>query len=510
MFLSITGLAYRMRFELTYSEADLAESIRYAEATVRTMPADDADLARNLANLAGAYQLRFGWSRDRADLDRAMELWQQAEGMWNGEANYAGVLSGLGLAFRMRFEQAGASADLDEAIRYSERAVLESSPADDSYGGVLSNCAVAYKIRFDLFLDSADLDAAFGHAERALEITPDDHPERAGHLCLLATLYQLRFQQTGGIGHLDHAIVLGREGLDRTPLTHPFRGLRLSDLGLTHRIRFEQTGDPDDLLLAIRYGGEAVGVTPADHPERALRLFNLSLAHQAEYKRTRLGENLHAALRHGTGAVTMTPDGHPDRTMFLSNLAAAHFAQFRSGVPGSLDLAVGCWREATSSAVAPAHQRLRAAIAWGTACESLDDPAPAAEAFATAVGVLPLLAWRGLDRTVREERLADAGGLVTDAAAWAIETGELETAVELLEQGRSVLWSQSLQLRTDLTRLQAADGDLASRLDDVRVALRTATQRLRRPRACPAVGRAPRAGSRPSGFRDLSRRDAFR
>jgi hypothetical protein len=82
-----------------------------------------------------------------------------------------------------------------------------------------------------------------------------------------------------------------------------------------------------------------------------------------------------------------------------------------------------------------------------------------------------LLAWLGLDRTVREERLADAGGLVTDAAAWAIETGELETAVELLEQGRSVLWSQSLQLRTDLTRLQAAHGGLAARLDGVRVAL---------------------------------------
>jgi hypothetical protein len=117
-------------------------------------------------------------------------------------------------------------------------------------------------------------------------------------------------------------------------------------------------------------------VTPADHPERPLRLFNLSLAHQAEYKRTGLEENLRAALRHATGAVTMTPDGHPDRTMFLSNLAAAHFAQFRSGAPGSLDLALGRWREATSSAAAPAHQRLRAAIAWGTACESLDDPRP--------------------------------------------------------------------------------------------------------------------------------------
>jgi hypothetical protein len=29
---------------------------------------------------------------------------------------------------------------------------------------------------------------------------------------------------------------------------------------------------------------------------------------------------------------------------------------------------------------------------------------------------------------------------VTDAAGWAIQAGDLENAVELLEQGRSVLW----------------------------------------------------------------------
>ena len=60
---------------------------------------------------------------------------------------------------------------------------------------------------------------------------------------------------------------------------------------------------------------------------------------------------------------------------------------------------------------------------------------------------------------------------MTDAAGWAIQAGNLENAVELLEQGRSILWSQSLQLRTDLTRLRLVNEDLASRLDGVRTAL---------------------------------------
>jgi len=202
-----------------------------------------------------------------------------------------------------------------------------------------------------------------------------------------------------------------------------------------------------------------------------MRLSNLALAYQVQYERTGAEKDLDCALRCGTEAVETTPGDHPNRAMYLSNLASAYRAQFQRGMPGALDQAINCWRDAVSSPVAPTHQRVMAAIGWGIACETLEDPAPAAEGFAAAVRLLPLLAWRGLDRSLREKHLADVGGLVTDAAGWAIEAGNLETAVELLEQGRSVLWSQSLQLRTDLARLRVADEDLASRLDEVRAAL---------------------------------------
>ena len=56
--LSNAGLTYRERFELVGDEADIAESIRYAEAAWRATPADDVEFSRNLANLAGAYQVR--------------------------------------------------------------------------------------------------------------------------------------------------------------------------------------------------------------------------------------------------------------------------------------------------------------------------------------------------------------------------------------------------------------------------------------------------------------------
>src|SRR5262249_16117715 len=57
------------------------------------------------------------------------------------------------------------------------------------------------------------------------------------------------------------------------------------------------------------------------------------------------------------------------------------------------------------------------------------------------------------------------------AAACAIAANQLDRAVELLEQGRGVLWSQLLETHTDLDALRQADPELAARLDTVRAAL---------------------------------------
>ncbi len=58
-------------------------------------------------------------------------------------------------------------------------------------------------------------------------------------------------------------------------------------------------------------------------------------------------------------------------------------------------------------------------------------PAEAEAAFSTAVGLLPLLAWHGLDRATQEHWLADAH-LATDAAATAIAANHPEHASSCL------------------------------------------------------------------------------
>ncbi|KAF5347087.1 hypothetical protein D9758_011644 [Tetrapyrgos nigripes] len=57
--------------------------------------------------------------------------------------------------------------------------------------------------------------------------------------------------------------------------------------------------------------------------------------------------------------------------------------------------------------------------------------------------------------------------LVLDAASYAIEKGELCTAVELLEQGRSLLWAKMRGYRHSLDELRLVDESLATEFGDI-------------------------------------------
>ena len=74
----------------------------------------------------------------------------------------------------------------------------------------------------------------------------------------------------------------------------------------------------------------------------------------------------------------------------------------------------------------------------------------------------------GLDLQSRHEALTEfASGLATDAAATALDLNLPERAVEFLEQGRGIFWSQSLQLRSPLDDIEKAVPELASKLKKI-------------------------------------------
>ena len=159
-------------------------------------------------------------------------------------------------------------------------------------------------------------------------------------------------------------------------------------------------------------------------------------------------------LRPGGGPSISPRPATPTSPSTCSRLGNFLFRRSRQAGDGAdLDDAISSWQRASQVPVGIPRVRLDAARAWGAAAAGAGRVQEAAEGYAAAVGLLPVVAFHGLGRAVREEHLAQWAGLAADAAACAVLDGRPEAAAELLEQGRSVLWTQALNLRTDLTRL---------------------------------------------------------
>ncbi|KAJ7856005.1 CHAT domain-containing protein [Mycena leptocephala] len=101
-------------------------------------------------------------------------------------------------------------------------------------------------------------------------------------------------------------------------------------------------------------------------------------------------------------------------------------------------------------------------------------PSSILHAYTTAIQLLPELAWLGLSITDRHHQLLQAGQVVRDAASAAIAVHDYQKAVEWLDQGRSVIWGQVLNLRTPVDQLRNSHPDLATELVSLSTSLESA------------------------------------
>ena len=190
--------------------------------------------------------------------------------------------------------------------------------------------------------------------------------------------------------------------------------------------------------------------------------------------RTGQQADLDQAITRLTEAVDATPADHPDRPRYLSNLGVTLEARFgRTGQQADLDQALELFREGAGIPTGAPVRRLAAARRWGQCALLAGNSGSAVEGYTVAIELLPLVAWHGLDQATREHHLWEWAGLASDAAAAAVAAGHPTRAVELLEAGRSMLWTQALHLRQDLTALQERAPGLAAVLEASRVVLNT-------------------------------------
>ncbi|MDG4767425.1 CHAT domain-containing protein [Solwaraspora sp. WMMD406] len=455
------------------SDVDEAiELLRHAAALCRTAGADGRPAAHPAwaylqANLSVAYKDRFRRLGRPTDIDAAVDAARAGLAVVSDRhPNQLNTLHAAGTALAARFEVSGDRSDLTEAIDLFQQGARRCPPEHPKAVLIHSALCVTLRERHDLDQHgaasavgdgpvSADIDAAVDASRAALRIASDGHPHRAGCLTNLALALLSRFEATAGQGSvalpgrpadLDEALATATEAVTSTPADDPDRAGYLSNLAGVLRVKARYADDPADLDRAIELVSEAVTATAAERPVRAAILDNLGMA--VARRLERFGED-------EDGRADERADGRADD----------------GAAPVRRRTVVASHRAAARTRAAPTGVRVKAAWHWGTAAFEVGDPAEALAAFSTAVELLPQVAWHGLADDTRQRQLALWAGLASDAACAAVACGQPRRAVELLDQGRSLLWSQALRLRDDFDRLAAVDPGLRHELSRVRADL---------------------------------------
>ena len=412
------------RLMRSWQVADLKEALAYAQTAVDASREGDPALPSCLLSLANAHAARFAYSGDLRDLDQAISVGRKAVAAtpdWHfGQAL---CLSNLGSALRTRYECVGDRQALDEAITMHQRAVQAAPVGHVSRPRLLNNLGNALRGRFDAAGNAADIEKAVAVLDQAVATSQGGEADRAGYVANLASSLMIAYEQRADPGALARAITILEQEVSTIGDAPYLRHVLLSSLGYVWRAQFDATGSDRALENAITSFRQAADVMPGEHPRRAEYLAGLGSVLRRRFERTT--------------------------------------------DPATAWDAISACKSATAISTAPASMRALAARDWGQVAAGLGDAAEAMNGFAAAVDLLDRVAWRGLHRPDQERQLGRFVALACDAAAWAIQAGRPERAVELLEQGRGVLLAQSLDARARYHDLDRADPGLAAHLASI-------------------------------------------
>lgn len=177
------------------------------------------------------------------------------------------------------------------------------------------------------------------------------------------------------------------------------------------------------------------------------------------------------AVTYATRASELLPAGSAQATRVWSTLGSAHAALHElSGELHDAHEAIKAWLH-SGLATGPHPARLYSLYSAGMLAFKIGSYDAAADALATAVNLLPHLAWAGLTRGSQEDALRQFQIVASSAAAARLQQHEPVLAVEALERGRHILWSTQLNLQAD-------NAALAEHAPELAEALTTCAQRL--------------------------------
>ncbi|KAG1842265.1 TPR-like protein [Suillus subalutaceus] len=448
-FMPLNNLANSLsiRFEHRGNDEDLDQAIALQREVLALRPVGHADRSSSLNDLANQLSSRFYHRGNDEDLNQAIALHMEALALHPiGHADRSISLHNLANQLSSRFERRGNDEDLDQAIALQTEA-LALCP--------VANLATQLSDRFHHRGNDEDLDQAIALQTEVLALFPVGHtgwPQLSTH-----------FEHRGNDEDLDQAITFHREALALRPVGHTDRSLSLNNLANQLSSRFDHRGNDEDLDQAIALQTETLALRPVGHPHRSSSLNNLVNQLSSHFDHRGNDEDLDQAIALHMEVLALHPIGHADRSMSLHNLTNEFSNRFdHRGNDEDLDQAIALQTEALALYPVGLLPRLRASLSWVRQARQ-HSHGTELEACTTSMQLLDTYMSTTASVSSRHNVMKDfPSTLAVDAASCALRSGDVCRAVELLEQGRTIIWTQMTQLRTPLDTLKTRSDHAAA------------------------------------------------
>ena len=464
--LSCLSTALIRRFESFGDAEDIETAVKNLKSTLVLRSAQDALQHVAFFDLADALVLRYKLHSDLPDLELAIKHYRTALDLLPiGYENEGIFLDNLGNALFLRFSSLGSLDDLDEAIQKYFCALEIHSEDLTRRVATLDALGACLDVRFERFGDHQDLHTAIDLYDEALIGASQDHPSRGTVLTRSASRLERRFRLFGGIADLHRSISYCREALELLAPDHPDRVISYRTLASSLLLRFEDTGDEIDLDEASLVCSTCENMQYISDPSRAA--CNLLLA---RISKTRVLpwdlKDLEPIFQHLCIAKDLCTLSNPLISDVYAELASAHYLRFlRKQRPCDLHEAYGLHELSMNVASGSLWPALRASLQWVNDAEIYGHRS-GVDAYRCALRLVNRHIL-GLRSAELRQRLArkHGPGLAYGGASFALRFESPVEAIEALEGGRSVLWSQLVRGKTCLDELRLT-GELGGSLAD--------------------------------------------
>ncbi|PVF98188.1 TPR-like protein [Serendipita vermifera] len=464
------------RFKHLGSLEDAEMAISFQQTAIQLTPDDHPRKAERFSTIGDMVLEKFLRLGGLNNADNAISYLQNAMEMTpQNHPERPSRLKSLGLALRLRFHWSSNLEDIEKAVSIIQTAVELMPDHHPGKLNALGDFGNALNVRFDYLGNMDDLKKATSYLEAVVEQTPKTELALGQRLSNLGGIYVKHFIRSDDLQYLQKGISSLQASVELAPDNYPGKASRLNDLGSAVIMRAQHLYCHEDVEKSISILQNAINLTPDDHPDKRITFLNLGIAFHRQFEHLGNREDAEKAISNMLKALELTPDGHSGRLSTLIQVGQLFFLRFQKfSMQDDLNHARENFSSAAKSSIGSPKDRFEAGL-WWAQCESLAADSSPLEAYRGAVNLLPQIAWPGLSIPDQHSLLAEVGGAIRDAISAAIHFGELETAVEWAEQGRSIVWQHLLNLRTPLDELDRVHPDIAKRLHTVSRHLRVSS-----------------------------------